>query len=152
VVDLSTDKVVGDIPDTPGVHGIALAPDLNQGFTSNGKVNTVSIFDLKTLTVTGQIKTGDNPDVIVYDPATKRVFVFNGRSHDATIINAAKGTVIKTIPLGGKPEFAVADGAGRIFVNIEDTAEVVTIDTHAISLLNGQRLPLVRNQPAWRLI
>jgi YVTN family beta-propeller protein len=140
VVDLSTDKLVGDIPDTPGVHGVALAPDLNRGFTSNGKANTVSIFDMKTLKIIGQVKAGDNPDAIVYDPVTRRVFVGNGRSHDITVIDAAKGTAIKTIPLGGKPEFAVADGTGRIFVNIEDTAEFVTIDCHMLNIVKRSAL------------
>ncbi len=140
VVDLSTDKVVGEIPDTPGVHGIALAPDLHRGFISNGKSNMVSIFDLKTLKVTGQVKTGDNPDAIVYDLATKRLFIGNGRSHDATIIDAVTGKVLRTIPLGGKPEFAVADGAGRFFVNIEDTAEVVTIDSRTLTVIRRSAL------------
>lgn len=129
VVDLETDKVIGDIPDTPGVHGIAIAPELNRGFTSNGKANTATIFDLKTLKVAGEVKTGANPDAIVYDPASKRVFTFNGRSHDATVFDAASGKTVGTIPLGGKPEFAVTDGKGKVYVNIEDTNEVVAIDS-----------------------
>jgi DNA-binding beta-propeller fold protein YncE len=128
VVDLDTDKVVGDIPNTPGVHGIAVAPELNRGFTSNGRDNTATIFDLKTLKVLGQVKTGTNPDIITYDPASKRVFTFNGRSHDATIFEALTSKVVQTIPLGGKPEFAAADGKGAIYVNIEDTSEVVELD------------------------
>jgi DNA-binding beta-propeller fold protein YncE len=140
VVDLTTDKVLGDIPDTPGIHGIALAPELHKGFTSNGKANTVSIFDLRTLKVTGQVKSGDNPDAIVYDPATKKVIVCNGRSHDATVIDAISGAVVKTIPLGGKPEFAVADGTGRIFVNIMDSGEVATIDCRTLAVV--KRFPL----------
>ncbi len=140
VVDLTTDKVMGDIPDTSGIHGIALAPELHKGFTSNGKSNSISIFDLRTLKITGQIKSGDNPDAIVYDPATKRVVVCNGRSHDATVIDAISGVVLKTIPLGGKPEFAVADGAGRVFVNIMDTAEVATIDCRTLNVI--KRFPL----------
>lgn len=129
VIDLDTDKVVGDIPNTIGVHGIALAPELNRGFTSNGKANTSTIFDLKTLKVLGRVNTGTNPDAIVYDPFSKRVFTFNGRSHDATVFEAASGRVVQTIPLGGKPEYAVADGNGRIYVNIEDKNEVVEIDS-----------------------
>ncbi len=128
VVDLETDKLVGDIPDTPGVHGIAVAPDLNRGFISNGKSNTVTIFDLKTLKVLSQVPVGTNPDAILYDPLTKNVFVFNGRSNDATVFNGNSGAIAGTIQLGGKPEFAVADGKGKIFVNLEDTSEVVEID------------------------
>src|SRR5271169_3008459 len=106
VVDIDTDKVVGNIADTSGVHGIAIAQELNRGFTSNGKANTATIFDLKTLKVLGQVKTGENPDAILYDPASMRVFTFNGRSKDATAFEAASGTVAGTIALGGKPEFA----------------------------------------------
>jgi YVTN family beta-propeller protein len=140
VVDLTTDRVVGDIPDTPGVHGIALAPELHRGFTSNGKANTVTVFDLRTLKVTGQVKTGEHPDAIVYDPAAKRVFVFNGRSRDATVIDAASATVIKTITLGGKPEAAASDGTGRVFVNLEDTGEVAAIDSRTLSVVKRYSL------------
>src|SRR5271157_2573438 len=91
VVDMDTDKVVGDIADTPGVHGIAIAPELNRGFTSNGRANAVTMFDLKTLKVLGHVKTGENPDAILYDPASQRVFTFNGRSKDATVLEAASG-------------------------------------------------------------
>lgn len=129
VVDLDTEKPAGDIPETPGVHGIALAPELNRGFTSNGRADTVTIFDLKTLGKIGEVKTGANPDAIVYDPASKRVFAFNGRSHDATVLDAAAGNVLATLELGGKPEFARADGKGKVYVNIEDTSEVVEIDS-----------------------
>jgi DNA-binding beta-propeller fold protein YncE len=129
VIDLDTDKVVGDIPNTPGVHGIAVAPELNRGYTSNGKADTSTIFDLKTLRVLGEVKTGGNPDAIIYDPASKMVFTFNGRSKDATVFDAATGKVARTIPLGGKPEFAAQDGRGKVYVNIEDTAQVVEIDT-----------------------
>jgi hypothetical protein len=128
VVDLDTDKVVGDITNTPGVHGIAVAPELNRGFTSNGRDNTSTIFDLKTLKVLGQVKTGKNPDAISYDPASKRVFTFNGHSKDATVFDAVTGMVVQTIPLGGKPEFSATDGKGTIYVNIEDTNEVVELD------------------------
>jgi DNA-binding beta-propeller fold protein YncE len=134
VVDIDTDKVVGDIADTPGVHGIAIARELNRGFTSNGRANTATIFDLKTLKVLGQVKTGENPDAILYDPAFKRVFTFNGRGKDATVFEAATGAVAGTIALGGKPEFAAADGKGRVYVNIEDTNEVVEIDSRKLSL------------------
>ncbi len=129
VVDIDIDKVVGNIADTPGVHGIAIAPELNRGFTSNGKANSATIFDLKTLKILGQVKTGDNPDAILYDPASKQVFTFNGRSKDATVFEAASGKITGTIPLGGKPEFAAADGKSKVYVNIEDTNEVVEIDS-----------------------
>lgn len=129
VIDLDTDMVVGNIPNTPGVHGIAVASELNRGFTSNGKANTVTIFDLKTLRVFGEVKTGANPDAIIYDTASKRVFTFNGRSKDATVIDAASGKVVGTIPLRGKPEYSAADGKGKVYVNIEDTNECVEIDS-----------------------
>jgi len=132
VVDIDTEKVVGDIPDTPGVHGIALAPELRRGFISNGKADTATIFDLNTLKVLGQVKTGTNPDAILYDPATKRVFTFNGRSKDATVFDAVSAKVLATIALGGKPEFAVADGKGKVYVNIEDTGAVVEIDSRKL--------------------
>ncbi len=128
VLDLDSGKTVGDIPDTPGVHGIALAPELGRGFVSNGREGTVSIFDLKTLATLSKVKAGENPDAILYDPATRRVFTFNGRSQDSTAIDAAKGTVLGTIKLDGKPEFAASDGKGEIFVNIEDKNELTTID------------------------
>jgi DNA-binding beta-propeller fold protein YncE len=134
LIDLETDKLVGDIPDTPGVHGIALAPQLNRGFISNGRANTVTIFDLKTLEVLGQVKTGTNPDAILYDPASKRVFTFNGGSGDATVFDAISGKIAGTIPLGGKPEFSVADGHGKVYANIEDTSEVVEIDSKKLAV------------------
>jgi DNA-binding beta-propeller fold protein YncE len=134
VVDIDTDRVVGDIADTPGVHGIAIAPELNRGFTSNGRANTAAIFDLKTLKVLGQVKTGENPDAILYDPASKRVFTFNGRSKDATVFEATSGEIAGTIALGGKPEFATADGKGKVYANVEDTNEVVEIDSRKLSL------------------
>ncbi len=129
IIDLDTDKVVGDIPNTPGVHGIAVAPEFNRGFTSNGKADTATIFDLKTLKVLSEVKTGGNPDAILFDPASKKVFTFNGRSKDSTVIDAVSGKVVKTITLGGKPEYSATDGNGKIFVNIEDTNEVVEIDS-----------------------
>lgn len=134
VLNADTYAVLGEIPGTDGVHGIALAPALGRGFTSNGRSNTVSVFDLQTLKVQGQVKTGENPDAILYDPASRRVFTFNGRSNDATVIDAASGAVAGTIPLGGRPEFAAADGDGRIYVNLEDKSEVVTLDSRALSL------------------
>jgi len=128
VIDADSGKPVGDIPDTPGVHGIALAPELGRGFTSNGREGTVSIFDIKTLATSSKVKVGDNPDAILYDPATKRVFTFNGRSQDSTAIDAASGKVLGTIKLDGKPEFAASDAKGMIYVNIEDKSELTAID------------------------
>jgi DNA-binding beta-propeller fold protein YncE len=134
VLDLDSGKMVGDIADTPGVHGIALAPELGRGFVSNGREGTVSIFDLKTLATISKVKAGDNPDAILYDPATRRVFTFNGRSRDSTAIDAAKGTVLGTIKLDGKPEFAASDGKGEIFVNIEDKNELTAIDPNKLAI------------------
>jgi DNA-binding beta-propeller fold protein YncE len=128
VIDADSGKPVGDIPDTPGVHGIALAPELGRGFVSNGQEGTVTVFDIQSLKIITKIKAGDNPDAILFDPATKRVFTFNGKSHDSTAIDAAKGTVLGTIKLEGKPEFAASDGKGEIFVNIEDKSQLDAID------------------------
>ncbi|HUI44552.1 MAG TPA: YncE family protein [Nitrospirota bacterium] len=140
VIDTVTEKVVGDIPDTPGVHGIALAPELGRGFISNGKANTASIFDMKTLKVIGQVKTGENPDAILYEPSSQRVFTFNGKSKDATVFEATSGTVLATIALGGKPEFATTDNKGRVFVNIEDTNEVVELDSKKLAIVKRHSL------------
>jgi DNA-binding beta-propeller fold protein YncE len=134
VVDADTRAMVGDIPDTPGVHGIAIATELGRGFVSNGRAGTATIFDLKTLEKIGEVKTGQNPDAILYDRASGRVFTFNGRSADATAFDAATGAVAGTIPLGGKPEFAVADGKGRIYVNVEDTSEIATLDSKGLQV------------------
>jgi DNA-binding beta-propeller fold protein YncE len=130
VIDTTNDKVVGTIPDTNGVHGIAIAEDLGKGFTSDGRDNAVTVFDIKTNKVLGaKIKTGTNPDSIIYEPVTHRVFTFNGRSSDATAIDAKTGDVITaSIPVGGKPEFVQADGKGHLYVNIEDKNEIVEID------------------------
>ena len=139
VMDADTYKVVGDIPDTQGVHGIAIASDIGRGFTSNGGSNTVTIFDLKTLKPIGNVKTDVNPDAILYEPVSKRIFTFNGGRRNTeggkntTAINAADGTVAGTLALGGKPEFAAADGKGSIFVNNEDTSELIEIDAKKIT-------------------
>jgi DNA-binding beta-propeller fold protein YncE len=134
VIDLETDKVVGEINNTPGVHGIALAPELNRGFISCGRADTAIVFDLKTLKVIGKVKTGTNPDAILYDPATKQVFVYNGRSNDATVFNAATDEITGTIALGGKPEFSRTDGKGKVYVNIENLSEVVEIDSRTLAI------------------
>ena len=140
VLDADSFAVAGEIPDTQGVHGIAIASDLGRGFTSNGRAATATIFDLKTLKTLGSVNTGKNPDAIAYDGTTKRVFTFNGASKDATAFTAADGTVVGTLPLAGKPEFAAVDGTGKIFVNIEDTSELVEIDAQALKVLH--RWPL----------
>jgi len=140
VLDADSFAVVGEVPDTMGVHGIAVASDLGRGFTSNGRANTSTIFDLKTLKTLGTVNTGKNPDAILYEGVSQRVFTFNGASKDATAFAAADGTVAGTFALGGKPEFAAADGKGKIFVNIEDTSELVEIDAKALTVLH--RWPL----------
>jgi len=129
VIDAESGKPLGDIPDTPGVHGIALANDLGRGFTSNGREGTVSIFDLKTLKPISKVHAvGENPDAILFDPATKRVFTFNGRSGDSTAIDAASGAIVGKIALGGKPEFGVSNGEGELFVNLEDKSQLLALD------------------------
>ncbi len=135
VVDLGRDSVIGDIPNTAGVHGIALAAELGRGFTSNGRDSTVTIFDLKTLATLSTVAvTGRNPDAIAYDPVSQRVFTFNGGTGNATAVDPRTGTVVGTIALGGKPEFAVPDGRGRIYVNIEDKSEIVAFDTRTLAV------------------
>ncbi len=131
VLDADSYAVVGDIPDTQGV-----ASDLGRGFTSNGRSNDVTIFDLKTLKSLGTVKTDANPDAILYDSVSKRVFTFNGRGKNATAINAADGTVVGTIPLNGKPEFAAADGKGTIYVNNEDTSDLYHLDAQSLKELH----------------
>ena len=128
VVDVDGAKVVGDIPNTDGVHGIAIDQADNRGFVSNGRSNDVTVFDLKTFKETSRVKTGMNPDSIRFEPTTGRVFTFNGRSNDSTAIEAKTGKVLGTIPMGGKPEFSVADGKGKVYVNIEDTGEIAEVD------------------------
>src|SRR5579871_2053507 len=129
VLDADSGKVVGQIKDLHGVHGIAVAPDLNKGFISNGSSNSVTVFDLKTLARLGEpaVK-GQNPDSICYEPKTKRIFTFNGRSNDSTAIDARSNEIVKTFPIGPKPEFCVVDGAGKLYVNLEDSSEIVEID------------------------
>src|SRR5213596_772408 len=136
VLDADTYAVVGDIPDTQGVHGIAVASDLGRGFTSNGRADSVTIFDLKTLKPIGTVKTDGNPDAILYDSVSKRVFTFNGRGKNATAINAADGSVVGTIPLNGKPEFATADGKGTVYVNNEDTSDLYHLDAQSLKELH----------------
>jgi len=135
VVDTATRKIIGSIANTTGVHGVALAPSLGRGFTSNGKANTATIFDLATLQVVSTVPTGTKPDAIAYDPATQRVFTANGESDDMTAINAKNGAVLDTIKLGGQPEFAVVDGEGRLYVNLEDKSQLTVVDTRSLKVL-----------------
>ena len=141
VIDADSGRLVGAISDTPGVHGIALAPEMGKGFVSNGRENTVSVFDLKTLNTIQKIKVGDGPDAILYDPATKRVFTFNARSQDATAIDADKASVVGTIPLGSKPEFAQSDAMGTIFVNMEDKNSLYALDPTKLTVKSRWALP-----------
>jgi YVTN family beta-propeller protein len=136
IVDLAQDKVVGEIADTPGVHGFAIAPELGHGFSSNGAESRVSVIDLKTLKAITKIETGENPDAVLYEPARSEVYAFNGRGKSATVIDAKIDKVVAAVPLSGKPEFAAADAkSGRVFCNIEDKNEVAVIDTKTHSVI-----------------
>ena len=140
VVDLNAGKPVGRITETTGVHGIAIAADLNKGYTSNGRSNNVSVFDPKTLMTTGHVDTGRNPDAILYEPVTHRLFTFNGSSKDATVIDAKTDKVVATIPLNGKPEFSAHDGKGKVYVNDEDAAELIEIDAAKATVTKRTKL------------
>jgi YVTN family beta-propeller protein len=137
VFDTEKEKVIGDINNTPGVHGIAIATGLNKGYISNGGDSTVTVFDTTTLKETARIKVGNRPDAILFDPATKRVFTFNAGSKDSTVIDAVKDTNIGNIPLGGKPEFAQSDEKGQVFVNMEDKNEIAVIDANKLTVTNS---------------
>jgi len=128
VVDLKAGKPVGQITQLHGVHGIAVAGDVGKGFISNGQSNSVTIFDLKTLEKTGEPATGQNPDAICYEPKTQRIFTMNGRSNDSTAINAKNNEIVGSFPIGEKPENCAVDGAGKVYVNIENSSEIVEID------------------------
>ncbi len=134
VLDADSLKPVGEIPDTAGIHGVAVASDLGRGVTSHARTANATIFDLKTLARVGEVKTGENPDAILYEPRTQRVFAFNGRSKDATVIDAKAGAVAGTIALEGKPEVAVHDDEGTVFVNLEDKGEVVALDAREMKV------------------
>jgi YVTN family beta-propeller protein len=140
IVDLDSDKTVGKITGLKGIHGVVAVDDLNRGFISDGKDNTVVIFDLKSHAILQKVKVGTNPDGMVYDPFTKRVFVFNGRSNDATAIDAATGEVAGTLAVGGKPEFPASDGAGNLFVNIEDKNEMLQVDPTTLKVKSRWKL------------
>jgi hypothetical protein len=136
VVDADSGEVVGDVPNTAGIHGIALVAEMNKGFTSNGKAGTSTVFDIKTLKVTGEAKTDKDPDAIIYDPVSKRVFTFNGDAASATAIDAATGKAVGTVALGGQPEFAASDGKGHVFVNLEDKSQLVKFDPVTLKVEN----------------
>lgn len=137
VVDLETDKVVGEIADTPGVHGFAIAPKLERGFSSNGQEAKASMVDLKTLKTLSKVGTGDKPDAILFEPASAAVYTFNGKSNSVTVFDAASGKVTATIALSGKPEFATCDSvAGFVYCNIEDKSEVAVIDAKTHKVVN----------------
>lgn len=140
VVDTESGKQVGEIPDTLGVHGIAFDFAHGRGYTSNGREDTVTVFNLKSLAVEKKIKVGSGPDAILFDPFSKRVFTFNGKGHDTTAIDAAKGEVTGKLDLGGKPEFSASDGKGTIFVNIEDTSEIVAFDPQKLTVKSRWKL------------
>jgi YVTN family beta-propeller protein len=127
VLDKNTGDSVGYIPNTTGVHGIAFIPALGKGYTSNGRLNTVTVFDLKTLQVLSQIPVGENPDAIMYEPFTKTIITCNGRSKDLSIIDPATEKVTATIPMGGKPETAVSNEKGMLYVNNEDKGEIIVV-------------------------
>ena len=134
-IDIKTGKLAGTLPDTKGIHGIAIANDLNKGFTSNGRDSSVTIFNLKTFEVITKINvTGRNPDAILYDPFSQKVFTFNGGSNNSTVIDAKANKVIGTIPLDGKPEFSVTDLKGKVFVNIEDKSVINVINSTTLKV------------------
>jgi DNA-binding beta-propeller fold protein YncE len=135
VIDIDKNTVVGEIADTPGVHGFVAVPALGKGFSSNGRENKSSVVDLKTLKTLSKVDTGGNPDAILYEPKKQEIYTFNGMTANATVFSATTGAAVATIPLGGKPETGVADpSVGRVYVNIEDTSEVKVIDvnTHTV--------------------
>ena len=137
VKDLKTNSVIGEIDNLNGVHGIAFADEFGKGFISNGRSNTVTVFDLKTNKTIDSISVkGKNPDAIVYDPFTKRIFTFNGHSSNSTAIDAKTNKVVGTIELDGKPEFAVSNGKGLMYVNIEDKSEITEFDPKTLKVLN----------------
>jgi DNA-binding beta-propeller fold protein YncE len=134
IIDTASEKLLATIPDTAGVHGVALAQDLGLGFTSNGKTDSITVFELATFKTVKTIKVGSNPDAIVYVPQAGRVVTFNGSSKDASVVDINKGEVVGTVAIGGKPEFAQVDKAGNIHFNIEDTAELAALDPVAMKL------------------
>src|SRR5580658_3656695 len=135
-VDPELGKIIGDIPDTQGVHGIAFASEFNKGFTTNGRSSNSTIFDLTSLKVLGDAQTDKDPDGLIYDPFSKRAFSFNGDANSSTAIDAASGKVAGTVALGGGPEFAASDNKGNIFVNLEDKSSLVKFDAKTLRVEN----------------
>jgi DNA-binding beta-propeller fold protein YncE len=136
VVDLETEKVIGEIADTPGVHGIAFVADLGRGFTSNGGDSSATVFDTKTLKTLGKIKANGRPDIIYFEPVSRRVFTFNHGTNDTTAIDPAEMKAVGTLALGGVPELAASDEKGHVFVNLEDKSEIVEFDAKELKVLN----------------
>ncbi len=136
VVDPTTEKVLGEIPDMKRVHGIALAAEFNKGYITDGQAGTATMFDMNTLKTLGQAKTDEDADAVIYDGFSKRVFTFNGDAGTSTVIDAATGKVAGTVTLGGKPEFAASDGKGKIFANLEDKSELVKFDPKTLKVEN----------------
>jgi YVTN family beta-propeller protein len=140
VLDKTTGDSLGVVANTLGVHGIAFIPSLGKGYTSNGRANNVSVFDLKTNVVSEQIATGENPDAIMYEPFSKTIITCNGRSKDISVIDPTTNKVIATVPIGGKPETAVSDESGKLFVNSEDKNEIVVVDLKTFKVVNNWSL------------
>jgi YVTN family beta-propeller protein len=136
ILNEETGDSIGYIPNTTGVHGIAFDEELNKGYTSNGRTNNVTVFDLKTNEVLAQIATGENPDAVMYEPFSKMIITCNGRSKNLSIIDPKQGKTIDSIDVGGKPETAASDGNGKLFVNIEDKNEIVAVDLKKRTVLN----------------
>ncbi|MDE2389933.1 MAG: YncE family protein [Betaproteobacteria bacterium] len=136
ILDKITGDSVGVIENTTGVHGIAFSVPDKKGFTSNGRLNSVTVFDLNTNKVLAQIPTGQNPDAIIYEPFSKKIIICNGRSKNLTVINPAENKVTDSVDVGGKPETAVTDGLGKLYVNIEDKNEIVVVDTKTFKVIN----------------
>jgi DNA-binding beta-propeller fold protein YncE len=135
VLDIDSEKVIGEIPDTPGVHGVAFVPELGRGVTSNGGDSSATVFDTKTLKTLGKVKANGRPDIIYYEPVTRRVFTFNHGSNDTTAIDPHELKAVGSLALGGVPELAASDEKGHIFVNMEDTSEIVEFDARALKVL-----------------
>ncbi len=145
ILDQQSGDSVGVIPNTAGVHGIAFVESLGKGYTSNGRSNDVTVFDLKTAAVLQQIPAGQNPDWILYEPYSKKIITCNGRSHDLTIIDPTTGKVTATVTLDGKPETAVSDEAGKVFVNIEDKNKITVVDMRSNAVVTSW--PLTAESP-----
>ena len=135
VVDPGSGKLLGEVPGLNGAHGVALVYSAGHGFATSGRDSSVTMFDLKTLRVLGRTKAADDADAVLYDPASKRVFTFNGDANSASVIDPVSGKLVGNIPLGGKPEFGVTSGDGRLYVNLEDKAEIVELDPVAMQVL-----------------